>query len=420
MADEYGEPQTQDVTDVIGALGKDVLRAWDQVDSNCAAFPAIAAEALAGHRLHETLTYEALLTHVIVGGGLPFQQYFAHPFGQPPVTLFWTSRFHVQALFWATATTAIHNHTFCGAFTVLHGSSLQTTYSFDTQDEPQNQIRLGVLIPRRAEILRRGAIQQILPDDLFIHSAFHLDNPSVTIVVRTHTGERPQPSSEFFPPFVAINEAIEDQYQTRRIQSLGLLANIGSGSYAPLARALMSESDLATAFQVLRQAKRLGAKASDLFSELGQVARQRWATRGDRLVQSAEEAVRRSAIGALRARTSDPELRLLLGLLVAQLGRDVIMELLQGHQPGVSARDLFVVGAERLLRYQGVPSGFDATTKTVLEAVLDAPTGQLDEVLRSQAQLDKQMVRGRFSLLRQQALLKPLFEASPLEASVGH
>jgi hypothetical protein len=40
-------------------------------------------------------------------------------------------RFYVEVVFWAEGTTAIHQHSFSGAFQVLVGSSIHTLYGFE-------------------------------------------------------------------------------------------------------------------------------------------------------------------------------------------------------------------------------------------------------------------------------------------------
>src|SRR5215210_575887 len=61
---------------------------------------------------------------------LPRQARLDEAFGQPPLTVFWDERFRVDVLFWHTATTGIHQHKFCGAFTLLAGSSVHSRYDF--------------------------------------------------------------------------------------------------------------------------------------------------------------------------------------------------------------------------------------------------------------------------------------------------
>ena len=107
-------------------------------------------------------------------------------FGEPPLTLFWHSNFHIDALFWTTATTSIHGHGFVGAFQVMEGTSLQSEFEFETDTPKKGRCRIGQLRQVNASLLRTGVTQLIGGGERFIHSVFHLGFPSVTIVVRSH------------------------------------------------------------------------------------------------------------------------------------------------------------------------------------------------------------------------------------------
>ena len=106
-------------------------------------------------------------------------------------------------LYWFASTTAIHDHAFCGAFSVLDGGSLHSQYSFTPSVNCGDGLTLGTLESIRNERLRKGDVRTIHPYDGLIHSLFHIEHPSVSLVVRTQPhiqkGQR-----NFFPPFVAV------------------------------------------------------------------------------------------------------------------------------------------------------------------------------------------------------------------------
>ena len=94
------------------------------------AFPEIACEALHSWSLHGRITYDDVIDWVAQATVLPTQTDLEAAFGEPPVVVSSDSRFHIGVLFWATGTTALHQHSFSGAFTVLSGSSVQSQYRF--------------------------------------------------------------------------------------------------------------------------------------------------------------------------------------------------------------------------------------------------------------------------------------------------
>src|SRR4029077_7499028 len=110
---------------------------------------------------------------------VPYQAKLDEAFGQPPVTLFWNGRFQIDVLFWHTATTAIHQHAFCGAFAVLGGSSVHCRYEFTPRRKLNSRFLIGRAALREVELLEVGAMRRIARGAGLIHSLFHLETPSV-------------------------------------------------------------------------------------------------------------------------------------------------------------------------------------------------------------------------------------------------
>lgn len=116
---------------------------------------------------------------------LPEQVNFFFGFGEPPLVVYQTPRFYVEALFWFPSPTAIHGHAFTGAFVVLDGFSIEVSYDFHVESEPEEAVQLGRLIPRELEFIGPGRVHAIPGGSDHIHAVTHLGNPSLTLVVRT-------------------------------------------------------------------------------------------------------------------------------------------------------------------------------------------------------------------------------------------
>ena len=128
----------------------------------------------------------AIAEYVLDNPGLPEQTRLDKDFGQPSVTLYRDARFHIDVLFWLAGSTAIHQHQFAGAFTLLAGSSLHGQYRFEPEREVLPDFRLG-RISLRYEYLATGSVRPIRPGPEFIHSPLPTprDARSCTLVVRT-------------------------------------------------------------------------------------------------------------------------------------------------------------------------------------------------------------------------------------------
>lgn len=203
-------------------LGVAVENAWNATGRSEAAFSKIASQGLAKSGVLTSVDIDGIIAWLMNSGEIPAQD--ATDFGQPPINLFVGDGFYIQALFWIDSTTAIHEHSFSGAFGVLHGSSVHSKYSFTVEKEVSRRLMIGRTAFLSAELLQRGDVREILPGDKLIHALFHLDRPSVSLVVRTSPKlqlERPQYA--YLKPHIAfddVNLAKLQVVQLRMLESL--------------------------------------------------------------------------------------------------------------------------------------------------------------------------------------------------------
>ena len=145
----------------IDELGANLEQAWRGNDYDAEVFPELATTTLRQSRLAEQVTPQEVVEMVFAGGTLPQQEDPLATFGQPPVTLFRGRRFYIDALFWVDGTTSIHQHGFSGAFCVLHGSSIETTFRFDLERNVDSLFKLGTLQILSSALLRQGDVRPI-------------------------------------------------------------------------------------------------------------------------------------------------------------------------------------------------------------------------------------------------------------------
>jgi hypothetical protein len=170
--------------DAVRAMGNELKQMWN-AQQGSELFADTANSSLAKYRLHETFDEDGLINWLFRQERLPQQFDPEGSFGQPPLTLFWAEDFVIDLLFWIGTETSIHDHGFSGAFVNLAGHSLQVEYSFERQEDAGAGLCFGALTPIQMQILAPGDAQGISVGREFIHSVWHLDIPTVTLVVRT-------------------------------------------------------------------------------------------------------------------------------------------------------------------------------------------------------------------------------------------
>ena len=314
------------------SLGERIERRWLEHSYNEEIFPQLAQDVLeqvppAGH-----VTVSDIVEWTF-GGAQAFRQpHQAHLFGEPPVMLFQASRFYIEALFWLSGTTSIHEHSFSGAFAVLAGSSVHSHWHFVPERTINSRMACGHLERVSTEILREGGLRPIHAGDRLIHQLFHLELPSVTIVIRTYGERHHRPQYSYLPPGLAIDPEDSDELRIRRLLLLDGMVHGKIDGLRKYACRLIEDGDLETLFYTFSRLTRRKVDKK-MLEELYGIARERCGDIVDLFRNVCEWERRTRIVIALRAKVHDPGARFLLALLMLMPDREAIFEMVQLQVP---------------------------------------------------------------------------------------
>lgn len=146
-------------------------------------------------------------------------------FSDFPIIIFENKHFVIQALHWYNASSSIHEHGFSGAFKVLKGSSIETLYKFSHASRLDDSAEVGKLQRTKINHLKEGSVRKIKGGNAYIHSLFHIESPSITLIARTHMSYRFIPQKSYYAPSLASNY-FEKIYETQKLTAI-LLADNG-------------------------------------------------------------------------------------------------------------------------------------------------------------------------------------------------
>ena len=275
---------------------------------------------------------------------LPRQKDVYANFGDPPITVFAGPRFYIDVYFWFDGTTEIHQHAFCGAFQVLLGSSIHSWYEFERDTAINEYTEIGTINLKVCELLNIGDVQEIRPGRQYIHSLFHLDQPSVTIVVRTDKCPQFQPQFSYYKPFLALDPFFEDESTTKKLQCITALLRAEHPDADRLINRLIEKSDFQTTFAILSrlhgslQSNKLEemfdvTEKEKRFDDFLAVARTRHGEKAD--VFEKVIAHREFLMDIVRRRSyvTNPEHRFFFALLLNVEGKDNIFSLIKQRFP---------------------------------------------------------------------------------------
>jgi hypothetical protein len=400
------------VIDEFRTLGHRVDRAWARADLDEAAFSQIATTELAASKLSERVDALDVLRWLATTHDLPPQ--VDTQFGQPPVVVYRGHRWYIEVIFWLDGSTTIHQHAFSGAFGVLQGSSIESTFEFTVRRRVNSYFLIGDVVTKGVDFLQAGDVRPIAAGDGEIHALFHLERPSVSIVVRTIAEPQALPQYQYAPPSIAYDPFYVDLAYRKRVQGLEVLLKTAHPAYEELASIAISDGTLEFTYAVLESAFRAtGADAAARYARLATVARWHHGDVIDRFAPVFREAKRKSTVVGLRAKAHDTDHRFLLALLLNFDRRAHVLEMIARRYPGedpsgVVERQLGELAASRVLPWELDDAGLGVLRRCLAGASIDesaAAESSAADTSRREA-IDRAARRLRDSLV-----LRPLFTA---------
>ncbi len=412
-------------------LGLVILDRWRRADFDGRAFPDIAAAALSERRPSDHVDPADVVRWVHESPTLVPQADIDSKFGQPAITVFRCEAFYVDVLFWVDGTTAIHQHRFSGAFHVMRGSSLQSRYRFTQKRRYSERLLSGTIELLDVELLTRGDVRPIQAGSDLVHALFHLERPSVSVVVRTPSDDLSGPQYSYTRAGLAFDPFAKSEAMMRKIQTLDLLHALGDPDFEPRARATVRASDSFLAFRLLTHLMRRIESPEGYLAFLESI-RPDHSELVDALKIYAREERRDEQIILRRRLAKQPEHRFFLALLLNLPDRSHILDLVRRALPLEDPADAVTRWLAEFAKLDAVHAWVTVTANPQLQGaapeILDVPLDRTslqvarhllegisdDEVAErldaagGGAQTDSDVL-ARCEALRGSALLRPLF-----------
>ncbi|MGH9948078.1 MAG: hypothetical protein ACRD6X_12880 [Pyrinomonadaceae bacterium] len=421
--------------EVFSQLGEKIEKAWRDVDFDEERLPAIAAEHLRGEDLPSKVTAWEVLEWSLAQTQIPRQKNPNSNFGDPPITLYAASKFYIDVYFWFEGTTSIHQHGFCGAFQVLHGSSIHSWYEFEPREKINNFMQIGDMNLRTCELLEKGAVQEIWPGRSYIHSLFHLDSPSATICVRTDKSPVEMPQFSYHKPSLAIDPFYEEETIKKKLQVMSAMLRAKRPDADEHIGKLLAESDFQSTFLILSSLKSFlyGNQIDELFNlsapkerfkAFFEIARKRHGEKVDIFTDVFAHHDRLGEIMRQRNLVTDPEHRLFFALLLNMDSKEPIFSLIKQRYPKSDPREkvldwVFDLSQTRVVgSHQQNALGiypFEDVDLMIFEHLLDGKNKtQTKQIIESEYPAEKFKsitgeLKGRIAKIKDAVIFGPLF-----------
>ena len=347
------------------ALGPRVERAWHDAHRDERAFVDVALGAVESFEPPRFDMRE--VTRFLLRTRTAQRTEGGRVFSDMPVTVFRGDGFYIELLIWMDGTTTVHQHAFSGAFRVIEGSSLHSTYAFEETRRINARTRVGRVHCRGMEYLGRGDCRGIKSGrEGLAHALFHLDRPSVTLVVRTNSDPDATPQHNLYAPGLAIDPHSPDRLAEPLRRWFAILGGVRSGAtltelivdeifeldFGRFARFVLSYPEVGA---VLSHRTPLQRVLGEPGPYLKRVIARFGAELTDVLMRATLEAQRADSLRKLRRAVVDPDLRLFLALLLNGRSRSQVFGALRARNPRADPGETCAAALERLSSMSGEP-----------------------------------------------------------------
>src|SRR5262249_54640834 len=279
-------------------------------------FAEVATQAFRELPPHAHISGTDVVAWAFATNAIPAQLDLKSTFGEPPLTVYNDGCVLIDVYHWLDGSTSIHQHAFAGAFFVLEGASVETVYDFRVEHRYNAQVLTGELVTQEVRLNTRGTCNPIRAGQQFIHSLFHLDKPSVSIVIRIDTPWA-LPQYEYWWPSIAIQPVAQAfPLEQRRLELLTMLGSCNPADLLPVLRAYLAHGAPHEVLWGLNSTRKFFA---DRLHELRDLLRNLMVIHGpliDQAILAFKHSTHVREILSLRSKVTDPELRLLLGLFL--------------------------------------------------------------------------------------------------------
>ena len=220
------------ITDLQIVLG-DIRRDWQKVDNRAERFPEIVLRRTEG--IDFTTFGDLPSTIQMLEDAYIGELQAPSNFSDLYIMLYSDSNFYVEILHWWKSDLNIHDHDFSGVQFQVKGRSLNVVYDFDGArlDDGLSEGRLSV---RRADLLEPGESSVVRPGSVDPHVIVHLNEPTISLLIRTQPKPFFAPQRNYFPPGVSADWALATPVYRKKIAALRFLYEVDSVAFGDVLR----------------------------------------------------------------------------------------------------------------------------------------------------------------------------------------
>lgn len=214
---------------IITEIANRIENRWRDIDYSCYGFADIAKDEMLRADLVNAFEFK-LLNQFINRSEIKAIQ-IASEFSELHMKLFDNGKFYIEVLNWWDKDTSIHDHGFSGVLLQLEGSALNALYTFEEDATVSHSLRLGSIKLKDIQISNKGDYRVIPCGRDECHAVLHLEQPTISLIIRTHPVVELSPQLNYFPPHLLVDHSAIDIAFGKRIKYFKLLGMMQGSSF---------------------------------------------------------------------------------------------------------------------------------------------------------------------------------------------
>ncbi|HRH45636.1 MAG TPA: hypothetical protein PKY82_28610 [Pyrinomonadaceae bacterium] len=279
-----------------------------------------------------------------------------------------------------------------------------------------------------------GDVRKILPGRSFIHSLFHLDQPSATIVVRTHLSPLQLPQFDYRKPYLAVDPFFSEPNLSKKLQTISMVLRAKHPDADKMLHEMLENADFQSTFSLLGNTRGLlrsntiqhyfnVEKPEDRFEKAVEIARKRHGALTDTILSIFEKQDKLMEIMNRRNYITQPEHRFFLALLMNIDEKSRVFSLIKERFPDSEPIEKVLDWTTELAQTKvmglnipnalGIPD-FNDFDSFILEDMLKGVSDEdikktlVEEMSNQNPEEVEKDITSRIEKIRSSAILKPL------------
>lgn len=330
-------------------MGNTIAERWAIKHFDMKYFPGIAAQVLVQQDPATNVDCDKVLQWVLDSDTIPIQAHLGVGV-TPGITVFNHSLFYIEVHFWKGDIVGMiaHDHSFAAAYAPLKGKRLEVSYTFESVERVQIGLELGRLKKNNPEMLKPGDVKSFTSGRACIHEFCRIEEPSVTLIVRTHHTGTPQ-GWTYLPPHISFaghlnrTKGAAEQGKRQRVSDILNFKMWELGEeFHNFFQQFLLKSDPTTIFEEILEKRHYYNDKPDLFFILLDSLKQKHRRLIKAFQHTIIEQTRREIIYHLTTKSKSSDCNMVLSSLMVADNPAEIIDLLKQWNPSLSPAELFM------------------------------------------------------------------------------